>query len=69
MNLSTVGHVFQDINLSNFYGTFQLLLRDYKSLEVQTSTSKRCLFKTQDMMGKSVHPWSFVSSLIRSGWC
>lgn len=69
MNLSTVSHVFQDINLSNFYGTFQLLLRDFKSLEVQTSTSKRCLFKTQDMMGNSVHLWSFVPSQIRTNWC
>lgn len=42
---------FQDINLSNFYGTFKLVLRDSKTLEVQTSTSKRCLFKTQDMIG------------------
>lgn len=42
---------FQDINLSNFYGTFKLVLRDSKTLEVQTSTSKRCLFNTQDMMG------------------
>lgn len=44
--------IFQDINLSSFYGTFQLLLRDSKTLEMQTSTSKRCLFKTQDMIGK-----------------
>lgn len=62
MNLSTVSHVFQDINLSNFFGTFQLFLRDFKSLEVQTSISKRCLFKTQDMMGNSVHLWSFLRS-------
>lgn len=44
----------QDINLSNFYGTFQLVLRDSKTLEVQTSTSKSCLFRTQDMMGELV---------------
>lgn len=49
--VSSLIRVFQDINLSNFYGTFQLLLRDSKSLKVQTSTSKRCLFQTQDMMG------------------
>ncbi|XP_034555238.1 uncharacterized protein LOC117824015 isoform X3 [Notolabrus celidotus] len=46
----SVGYTYEDINLSNFYGTFQLLLRDSKTLEVQTSTSKHCLFKTQDMI-------------------
>ncbi|XP_075872619.1 uncharacterized protein LOC142882039 [Nelusetta ayraudi] len=46
----SVGFTYKDINLSNFYGTFQLVLRDSKTLEVQTSTSKSCLFRTQDMM-------------------
>ncbi|KAM4529226.1 uncharacterized protein V3H82_027405 [Fundulus diaphanus] len=47
----SVGYTYEDINLSNFYGTFKLLLRDSKTLEVQASTSKRCLFRTEDMMG------------------
>nr|XP_043904737.1 uncharacterized protein LOC122783871 isoform X2 [Solea senegalensis] len=46
----SVGYTYEDINLSNFYGTFQLVLRDTTTLEVQTSVSKRCLFKTEDMM-------------------
>ncbi|XP_074540740.1 uncharacterized protein LOC141801561 [Halichoeres trimaculatus] len=46
----SIGFTYEDINLSDFYGTFQLLLRDSKTLEIQTSTSKRCLFKTQDMI-------------------
>ncbi|XP_068199353.1 uncharacterized protein [Antennarius striatus] len=46
----SVGYEYEDINLSNFYGTFKLLLRDSKTLAVQTSSSKRCLFKTQDMI-------------------
>ncbi|XP_062266744.1 uncharacterized protein LOC133973109 isoform X2 [Platichthys flesus] len=45
----SIGYTYEDINLSFFYGTFKLLLRDSKTLAVQTSTSKRCLFKTQDM--------------------
>ncbi|XP_071323697.1 uncharacterized protein [Trachinotus anak] len=46
----SIGYTYEGINLSNFYGTFKLLLRDSKTLEVQTSTSKRCLFKTEDMI-------------------
>ncbi|XP_028460758.1 uncharacterized protein LOC114573059 isoform X1 [Perca flavescens] len=46
----SVGYTYDGLTLSNFYGTFRLLLRDSKTLEVQTSTSKRCLFKTEDMI-------------------
>uniref|UniRef100_A0A3Q2XR26 Uncharacterized protein n=1 Tax=Hippocampus comes TaxID=109280 RepID=A0A3Q2XR26_HIPCM len=46
----SVGYTYEDINLSNFYATFKLLLRDARTLEVQTSTSKNCLFKTEDMI-------------------
>ncbi|KAM6915063.1 uncharacterized protein FYW49_009952 [Xenentodon cancila] len=46
----SVGFTYEEINLSNFYATFKLLLRDSKTLEVQASTSKRCLFRTQDMI-------------------
>ncbi|XP_077442883.1 uncharacterized protein LOC144064316 isoform X2 [Stigmatopora argus] len=46
----SVGYTYEDINLSDFYGTFKLLLRDARTLEVQISTTKRCLFKTEDMI-------------------
>ncbi|XP_024146198.1 uncharacterized protein LOC112157602 isoform X2 [Oryzias melastigma] len=46
----SVGYTYEEINLSNFYATFKLLLRDSKTLEIQASTSKRCLFKTRDMI-------------------
>ncbi|XP_077409709.1 uncharacterized protein LOC144039865 [Vanacampus margaritifer] len=46
----SIGYSYEDINLSNFYGTFKLLLRDARTLEVQTSTSKHCLFKTEDLI-------------------
>uniref|UniRef100_A0A3P8WR90 ZP domain-containing protein n=1 Tax=Cynoglossus semilaevis TaxID=244447 RepID=A0A3P8WR90_CYNSE len=45
----SIGYRYDDINLFNFYGTFELLLRDSRTLQVQASTSKRCLFKTEDM--------------------
>ncbi|XP_077594971.1 uncharacterized protein LOC144211506 isoform X2 [Stigmatopora nigra] len=48
--LFSIGYTYQDINLSDFYGTFKLLLRDAQTLEVQTSTTKQCLFKTEDMI-------------------
>uniref|UniRef100_A0A672HJU2 Uncharacterized protein n=1 Tax=Salarias fasciatus TaxID=181472 RepID=A0A672HJU2_SALFA len=49
----SVGYTYERINLSNFYGTFRLVLRDARTLQVQTSTSKRCLFRTQDMIACS----------------
>ncbi|MEQ2159122.1 hypothetical protein GOODEAATRI_019290, partial [Goodea atripinnis] len=50
----SVGYTYEDINLSNFYAMFKLLLRDSKTLEVQASVSKRCLFRTEDMIGGTV---------------
>ncbi|XP_061669020.1 uncharacterized protein LOC133496926 isoform X2 [Syngnathoides biaculeatus] len=46
----SAGFTYEDITLLNFYGTFKLLLRDSRTLEVQTTTSKRCRFKTEDMI-------------------
>lgn len=60
---------FQGINLSNFYGTFKLLLRDSKTLEVQTSTSKRCLFKTQDMISNQPQVSFFSLYIVSSFPC
>ncbi|KAM4522085.1 uncharacterized protein PAE49_001928 isoform 2-T4 [Odontesthes bonariensis] len=49
----SVGYTYDEINLSNFYAIFKLLLRDSKTLEVQASASKRCLFRTEDMIACS----------------
>uniref|UniRef100_A0A8C6KPB1 Uncharacterized LOC107377945 n=1 Tax=Nothobranchius furzeri TaxID=105023 RepID=A0A8C6KPB1_NOTFU len=49
--LFSVGYTYEEINLANFYATFKLLLRDSKTLEIQASASKRCLFRTEDMIG------------------
>ncbi|KAM6992351.1 uncharacterized protein LKV04_008406 [Tautogolabrus adspersus] len=64
----SIGYTYEGINLSNFYGTFKLLLRDSKTLEVQTSTSKRCLFKTQDMIVCSADGTMTVVTTPTSTW-
>ncbi|XP_074472429.1 uncharacterized protein LOC141756521 isoform X1 [Sebastes fasciatus] len=64
----SVGYTYEDVNLSNFYGTFELLLRDSKTLEVQTSTSKRCLFKTEDMIVCSADGTMTVVTTPTSTW-
>ncbi|XP_011610134.2 uncharacterized protein isoform X1 [Takifugu rubripes] len=66
--LFSIGYTYEEINLSNFYATFELLLRDPKSLAVQTSTSKRCLFKTQDMMVCSTDGTMTVVAALSSTW-
>ncbi|GLD72007.1 uncharacterized protein AKAME5_002333100 [Lates japonicus] len=64
----SIGYTYEGINLANFYGTFKLLLRDSKTLEVQTSTSKRCLFKTEDMMVCSADGTMTVVTTLTSTW-
>ncbi|XP_042358817.1 uncharacterized protein LOC121955093 [Plectropomus leopardus] len=64
----SIGYTYEGINLSNFYGTFKLLLRDAKTLEVQTSTSKRCLFRTQDMIVCSADGTMTVVTTPTSTW-
>ncbi|XP_073348720.1 uncharacterized protein [Pagrus major] len=64
----SIGYNYEDINLSNFYGTFKLVLRDSKTLEVQTSTLKRCLFKTQDMIVCSADGTMTVVTTPTSTW-
>ncbi|KAJ3607175.1 hypothetical protein NHX12_026688, partial [Muraenolepis orangiensis] len=46
----SIGYTYQDINLQDFYGTFQLLVRDAKTLAIQSSLSKHCLFQTRDLI-------------------
>ncbi|XP_077366418.1 uncharacterized protein LOC144010140 [Festucalex cinctus] len=64
----SIGYMYEDINLSNFYGTFKLLLRDARTLEVQTSTSKHCLFKTEDMIVCSADGTITVVTTPTSTW-
>ncbi|XP_036404341.1 uncharacterized protein LOC118791167 [Megalops cyprinoides] len=46
----TIGYIYEDITLQQFFGTFELLSRDAKTLEIQKSTAKRCLFKTDELI-------------------
>ncbi|XP_041660937.1 uncharacterized protein LOC121521216 isoform X2 [Cheilinus undulatus] len=64
----SIGYTYEGISLSNFYATFKLLLRDSKTLAVQTSTSKRCLFKTQDMIVCSADGTMTVVTTPTSTW-
>ncbi|XP_028296534.1 uncharacterized protein LOC114458327 [Gouania willdenowi] len=64
----SVGFTYDGINLSSFYGTFQLLLRDSRSLEVQTSTTKRCLFRTRDMIVCSANGTVTLVTTLTGAW-
>ncbi|XP_061757422.1 uncharacterized protein LOC133553344 isoform X2 [Nerophis ophidion] len=64
----SIGYTYEDINLSNFNGTFKLVLRNARTLEVQTSTAKHCLFKTKDMIVCSADGTMTVVTTPRSTW-
>ncbi|XP_029985022.1 uncharacterized protein LOC115415555 [Sphaeramia orbicularis] len=64
----SIGYTYEDINLYHFYGTFELVLRDSKSLEVKASTSKRCPFKTQDMIVCSADGTMTAVTTLASTW-
>ncbi|KAJ8416656.1 hypothetical protein AAFF_G00325340 [Aldrovandia affinis] len=46
----TIGYTYEDISLRQFFGTFELLSRDAKTLQIQKSTAKRCLFRTDELI-------------------
>uniref|UniRef100_A0A8C4Z967 ZP domain-containing protein n=1 Tax=Gadus morhua TaxID=8049 RepID=A0A8C4Z967_GADMO len=46
----SIGYTYQDINLHDFYGVFQLLVRDAKTLALQSMLSGRCVFETRDLI-------------------
>uniref|UniRef100_A0A667X8S8 Uncharacterized protein n=1 Tax=Myripristis murdjan TaxID=586833 RepID=A0A667X8S8_9TELE len=66
--VSSVGYTYEDIDLLHFYGTFKLLLRDSQTLEVQVSTSKRCLFKTKEMIVCSADGFMTVVTTPTATW-
>ncbi|XP_059396163.1 uncharacterized protein LOC132128488 [Carassius carassius] len=49
--LFTIGYVYEDITLQQFYGTFKLIFRNAKTLEIEQSSAKRCLFQTTELLG------------------
>ncbi|KAI1898827.1 hypothetical protein AGOR_G00076360 [Albula goreensis] len=46
----SVGYTYEDINLREFFATFELLSRDARTLEIVKSTAKRCLFRTDELI-------------------
>ncbi|XP_030630840.1 uncharacterized protein LOC115812502 [Chanos chanos] len=51
--LLSIGYIYEDITLQNFFGTFEILARDPKTMEIQQSSAKRCLFKTTEFVACS----------------
>ncbi|MED6286219.1 hypothetical protein CHARACLAT_003602 [Characodon lateralis] len=58
--LFTHGYKYQDITLKGFLGTFTILVRDHDTSEVKTSTIKRCLFNTTELIVCSTNGWMTV---------
>ncbi|XP_071388115.1 zona pellucida protein AX 4 [Centroberyx affinis] len=48
--LFTDGYTYKDIGLKTFFGTFSILVRDPKTLEVQGSSVKTCPFTTAELI-------------------
>uniref|UniRef100_A0A4W5KCV5 Zona pellucida protein AX 4 n=1 Tax=Hucho hucho TaxID=62062 RepID=A0A4W5KCV5_9TELE len=48
--LFSVGYTYKDINLKQFRGTFEILSRVPKTLEVKSSLAKACLFQTTEVI-------------------
>ncbi|RXN21476.1 egg envelope glyco -like precursor [Labeo rohita] len=48
--LFTIGYIYEDITLQQFYGTFELLTKNAKTLAIEQSSSKRCLFQTTELL-------------------
>ncbi|KAG5846996.1 hypothetical protein ANANG_G00120950 [Anguilla anguilla] len=45
-----IGYIYEEITLNHFFGTFEVLTRDAKTLDIQKSTAKRCLFNTHELI-------------------
>ncbi|XP_040887276.1 uncharacterized protein LOC121177128 isoform X1 [Toxotes jaculatrix] len=48
--LYTHGYEYKDITLRGFLGTFEILVRDHETSEVQSSTVKTCSFTTTELI-------------------
>lgn len=48
--LFTHGYEYKDITLSRFFGSFEILMRDHETWEIQSSTVKTCLFSTTELI-------------------
>ncbi|KAK6295342.1 hypothetical protein J4Q44_G00345680 [Coregonus suidteri] len=66
--LFTVGYTYEDINLRHFYGTFEVLSRDSKTLEIQTATATRCLFRRDQLIICSTDGTMTVVTSTKTTW-
>ncbi|KAK6323235.1 hypothetical protein J4Q44_G00055740 [Coregonus suidteri] len=48
--LFSVGYTYKDVNLTQFHGTFEIISRVPKTLEVTSSLAQRCLFQTTELI-------------------
>ncbi|XP_070978126.1 uncharacterized protein [Oncorhynchus clarkii lewisi] len=62
--LFSVGYTYKDINLKQFRGTFEILSRAPKTLEVKSSLAKACLFQTTEIIVCSTEGVMTVVSVI-----
>ncbi|XP_058611390.1 uncharacterized protein LOC131526824 isoform X2 [Onychostoma macrolepis] len=47
--LFTSGYIYEDITLQSFVGTFEILIRDSKTLEIHKRTTKSCYFQSEEL--------------------
>nr|XP_020441551.1 uncharacterized protein LOC109951402 [Monopterus albus] len=60
VSLFTPGYTYKDITLNGFLGTFEILMRERKTLEVQGSTIKTCPFSPMEFIVCSTDGWMTV---------
>ncbi|XP_064184913.1 uncharacterized protein LOC135251419 isoform X2 [Anguilla rostrata] len=48
--LFTTGYAYEDINLRQFFGTFEIVSRDIRTQKIAETIVKRCLFKTNELI-------------------
>ncbi|XP_053199064.1 zona pellucida protein AX 4 [Scomber japonicus] len=51
--LFTEGYEYKDFTLKGFFGTFEILVRDHETAEVQSSVAKTCPFSTTELIACS----------------
>lgn len=53
VDITEAACVLQDVTLKGFSGTFEILVRDRETSEVQSSTVKTCPFSSTELISKS----------------
>ncbi|XP_023829988.1 uncharacterized protein [Salvelinus sp. IW2-2015] len=66
--LFTVGYTYEDINLRHFYGIFEIHSRDSRTLEIQTATATRCLFRRDQLIICSTDGIMTVVTSTKTTW-